>query len=153
LATGPEGTNPAGINDAGQIVGAYWNGTEYQGYLDTGGVFTTISDPLSAGFQGASGINNAGQIVGWYVDAFGNINGYLYSGGIFTTVDDALGTDTEPLGINSAGQIVGFYASGNSYGFLATETSSSPEPATFAMALTALLGMAGYRARKRFSRS
>jgi probable HAF family extracellular repeat protein len=60
-------TDAYGINNAGQIVGYYYNstGTEH-GYVYTGGSFTTIDVPGATG-TGAHGINKAGQISGFYI--------------------------------------------------------------------------------------
>ena len=64
-----------GVNDAGQIVGTYGieviedgktQGFKTQGFVNNGGVFTTISVP-GATFTYATGINDAGQIVGAYI--------------------------------------------------------------------------------------
>ena len=72
------GTVANGINDAGQIVGTYGlelkvdgktQGSTTQGFVDNGGVFTTISVSGATPFTGtwATGINDAGQIVGDYI--------------------------------------------------------------------------------------
>jgi probable HAF family extracellular repeat protein len=54
---GSTSTNAFGINNTGQIVGAYTDSTGTHGFLDTNGVFTTL--PFVP-----TGINNVGQIVG-----------------------------------------------------------------------------------------
>jgi len=75
---GALGTVANGINDAGQIVGTYGLelkvdgktvGSTTQGFVDNGGVFTTISVSGATPFTGtwATGINDAGQIVGDYI--------------------------------------------------------------------------------------
>jgi hypothetical protein len=67
-----------GINDAGQIVGTYGLelkvdgktiGSTTRGFVDNGGVFTTISVSGATPFTDtfATGINDAGQIVGDYI--------------------------------------------------------------------------------------
>jgi probable HAF family extracellular repeat protein len=59
----------SGINDAGQIVGAYSDASgKFHGFLYSGGAYTTIDDPLvdSINGDGAYDINNSGQIVGYY---------------------------------------------------------------------------------------
>jgi probable HAF family extracellular repeat protein len=45
LAT--NGTEAFGINDLGQIVGQYCNATGTHSFLYSGGVFTTIDDPVN----------------------------------------------------------------------------------------------------------
>ena len=63
------------------------------GFLDSGGIYTTLDDPLGAKGTVANGINDAGQIVGYYVDSSGTPHGFLYSGGTYTTLDDPLGAN------------------------------------------------------------
>jgi probable HAF family extracellular repeat protein len=78
------GTGANGINDAGQIVGCYYDAIGGHGFLYSGGVFTILDDPLAdkpfAGYTNgtcATGINNSGQIVGYY-QTYGAINhGFL----------------------------------------------------------------------------
>ncbi len=97
-----------GINDLGQIVGNYTDSSgEVHGFIDNGGTYTTLHDPLGAKGTFAQGINDAGQIVGYYIDSSGTMHGFLYSGGTYTTIDDALGTEHQLYGINNAGQIAG----------------------------------------------
>src|SRR5205823_307133 len=97
-----------GINNAGQIVGAYVTGPVDHSFLYSGGTYTIIDHPV--GTNDAFGINNAGQIVGIY----GGVS-YLYNGGIYTTLDDPLADHTIPGGvtwaqdINDGDQIVGYY--------------------------------------------
>src|SRR5437660_12842098 len=65
------GTAANGINDTGQIVGWYEDGSGgLHSFLYSGGIYTTLDDPLAtsgpnAGTE-ADGINGAGQIVGHY---------------------------------------------------------------------------------------
>ena len=119
----------AGINASGQIVGGETlpNGTRH-GFLDVGGVFTTIDDPNATFGTGASDINLSGQIAGSYDftdpdHPFEGAHGFLLSGGTFTPIDfPAAGvTSTTPQGINDFGDVVGLYrmnSPGN--GFLRT---------------------------------
>jgi probable HAF family extracellular repeat protein len=60
---GAVGTLPAGINDAGQIVGIYnidLGGLNSSGFLSSGGNYTTLHDPATSGPTAALGINNSG---------------------------------------------------------------------------------------------
>jgi probable HAF family extracellular repeat protein len=63
------GTAPYGINNRGQIVGAYVyaDGTG-QGFLLDNGGFTPIDTPGAGAFTVAFGINNRGRIVDVYDD-------------------------------------------------------------------------------------
>src|SRR5262249_59538781 len=90
LAT--EDTQAFGINDAGQIVGDYADASGAHGFLLSGGVFTTIDEPLANGNStSAKAINNLGQIVGAYNDATG-FHGFLLNGNIFPTIADPSAT-------------------------------------------------------------
>jgi probable HAF family extracellular repeat protein len=123
------------INNADQIVGYYIDAAmKSHGFLLSGGVFTTLDDPL-AGPQGtfANGINAVGQVVGYYQDTNNLAHGFLYDpvhnpsgGGTYTTVDDPLATrGTLAFDINAAGQIVGYYADGTGFhGFLRSNNGS-----------------------------
>jgi probable HAF family extracellular repeat protein len=66
----PESTSATGMNDRGQIVGVYEDGTgTTHGFLLIGGTFTDVDFP-GADFTNCRGINNAGVIVGRYqIDA------------------------------------------------------------------------------------
>jgi len=118
----PSGTQPVGINAAGDIVGIYVTATGVDGFLLSGGTYTTIADPLATQHATqALGINDAGQIVGFYANASGE-HGFLLSGGTYTTLDDLAGvqaSNTVAIGINNAGQIVGtFHNASGDHGFL-----------------------------------
>jgi hypothetical protein len=108
-ATGANQTATIGINNGGQIVGVFKNGSGNHGFLDTGGVFTTIDPPGASGGTNADGINSAGQIVGLFND--GSLDhGFLNSGGIFTIIDPPGTTGgTNVFRINDSGQIVGVF--------------------------------------------
>jgi probable HAF family extracellular repeat protein len=126
----PLGTAALGINDAGQIVGEYYTSLGGNplpnGFLYSGGVYTTINDPFDVYGTIPFGINNEGQIVGYYYDGKGVNHGFLYSEGVYTTLNDPLSVGTTPgvsgtvaYGINDKGQVVGAYAdaSGSVHGF------------------------------------
>ena len=85
------------------------------GFLDSGGTFTTIEVPGADGDTLAYGINNTGHIVG-----YAGGHGFLYSGGTFTTIDVPGASSTLAHDINDAGHIVGaFYEVRQGYhGFL-----------------------------------
>src|SRR5438270_711057 len=90
------GTAANGINDTGQIVGWYEDGSGgLHSFLYSGGTYTTLDDPLATatthGGTVAQGINASGQIVGFYASKTDTDHGFLYSGGIYTAIDDPLG--------------------------------------------------------------
>src|SRR5262249_34248037 len=95
-------TQPAGINDAGQIVGSYRNNSGTHGFLYSAGTYTPIDNPVATTSTFAGDINATGQIVGGYDD-----HGFLYSGGKFTTFDYPGARNTSPSHINASGQVVG----------------------------------------------
>jgi probable HAF family extracellular repeat protein len=82
-------TEAFGINNAGQVVGDYWDSGFHQGFLYSAGSFTTLSVPS---FQQTIpfGINNAGRIVGYANNNNGLVaQGFLYSGGSYTPINDS----------------------------------------------------------------
>jgi uncharacterized membrane protein len=118
-------TQPARINDRGQIVGNYLpdscsGTTPLRAFLrDERGRFTTIRFPDAAQTQ-AIGLNNRGQVVGDYLDRDGVFHGYVWDGRRFTTIDGPAGaTGVTVLDINDRGQMVGAYldAAGAIHGF------------------------------------
>jgi len=112
------GTVANGINNSGEIVGSYYDstGTRISGFLDNGGVFTTITVAANTNTF-ATGINDNGQIVGYAAGS-----GFLDTGGLFSSIKAPGASFTAATGINDNGQIVGYYrtSSGGEYGFLDT---------------------------------
>src|SRR5271169_6519807 len=84
-----------GINDNGTIVGTYYDSNDVsQGFLDVGGSFTILTDPVASTVGTfAFGINNSGEVVGSFYTQT-NVYGYVYLGGAYTTINDPLGTGT-----------------------------------------------------------
>jgi probable HAF family extracellular repeat protein len=114
-----------GINDHGQIVGRYDDGSEQPFLRDRRGRYTTLRIP-GARSAWASGINDRGQIVGIYSENTpivkqpgGRRHGYLWEGGRVTRIDVPGATETGAFGINNQGEVVGAYldAAGRSHGF------------------------------------
>jgi probable HAF family extracellular repeat protein len=101
-----------GINDVGQIVGGYSNGGSGQGFVYSGGLYSTIIVPSATGNTFAYGINNGGQIAGVYV---GNGGIFGYSGSSTLAVPGAAG-GTSAQGINAQGQVVGYFFNSSSVG-------------------------------------
>jgi probable HAF family extracellular repeat protein len=117
-AEGTNGTYAEGINDAGKIVGYYYDSAGLShGFLYSGGNYITL-DFGTNNQTFAEGINASGQIVGWYNDGSSD-HGFLYSHGVFTVLDDPAATvNTVPTDINASGQIVGYYQNGLNNGGL-----------------------------------
>jgi hypothetical protein len=75
-------TQAFGINDSGEVVGAYTTGTgakaKTHGFTwRAGHGFTTVDDPHGVGATTINGVNGAGDLVGFYTDAKGNTDGML----------------------------------------------------------------------------
>jgi uncharacterized membrane protein len=103
-------TYPLGINNAGQVVGYYYDGSQYSGFLLSGGDFSPFQAPGSHGYTAASGINSSGQIVGTFGSGPNNLSdakGFLRSGSSYTTIDVLGSLGTEARGINDQAQVVG----------------------------------------------
>ena len=113
-----------GINDAGQIVGAFFleGDKGRHGFLRDGETFSRLDVPGATSTE-AHGMNNAGHIVGTFVDSNGGRHGFLWVEGTFMVLDAPGATSTEADGINDADQIVGTFedASGVWHGFLWVE--------------------------------
>jgi len=115
-----------GINNVGDVVGAYGAGGPEHGFLLSRGTFSTIDVPGIVGTEeNAAGINNRGEIAGEYND--GQYHGYLVSDGNFTLINVPGASDTFARGINAAGQVVGQYvAAGISHGFSLSRGTFTP---------------------------
>src|SRR5258708_3037337 len=104
-------TDAYGINDAGQIVGSYYDGSPVRGFPLSGGGYTLLNAPTTTpGVTVATDINTSGQIVGYYNFEI-NRSSFLYSNGTYTTIAiSTSGANGGPWarGINDAGQIVGY---------------------------------------------
>ena len=106
---GAVGTQGQGINNQGQVVGAYSdtgptsvNGAQLRGFLLDHGRYIRLDYPgaiTSAAFD----INDRGQVAGEYQAADGTFHGYLWQQGRFRT----LPTPGSATGINNQGQITG----------------------------------------------
>jgi probable HAF family extracellular repeat protein len=114
-----QGTLAQGINNTGQVVGYYVDATNNtHGFIDSGGVYTSLDVPFAPGGTFAQGINSSGLVVGYYVDVNVHRHGFVYnpnSGAPYTTLNDPDATgvsgngDTFAEGINGSGLIVGYY--------------------------------------------
>jgi probable HAF family extracellular repeat protein len=120
-------TLPYDVNNRGQIVGRYDDGSSEQAFLrDQRGRFTTLQIP-GARSAWASGSNDRGQIVGIYSENTptvkqqgGRRHGYLWDRGRVTRIDVPGAVEAGAFGINNQGAVVGAYldTAGRSHGFV-----------------------------------
>jgi probable HAF family extracellular repeat protein len=127
----PNGNGSAayGINDAGQIVGSYWdsNGRTH-GFTLNGTTYTSVDYP-GAIFTDVYGVNTDGLIVGRYGVTSSNSQGFLLSGTTYTPVNYPGATWGAAEGINATGQIVGYHTnSSGGHGFILNGTTYTPLP-------------------------
>jgi hypothetical protein len=67
-----------GVNDSGEVVGAYVVGSQTFGFTwKAGHGFRTVNDPHGIGSTLINGVNNAGDLVGFYTGPGGHTNGML----------------------------------------------------------------------------
>jgi hypothetical protein len=122
---------PASIRDSGGVI---------HGFIDNGGVFTTV-DPPGGTETELLGLNDNG-IADGFADISGVQHGILYDSltKMFTILDPVGSTATTLNGINDAGDVVGFFVdgNGNTDGVLGAPV---PEPETWLMMLTAFAGL------------
>lgn len=100
----------AGINNTGQVVFNFEEGTTYEGELYSNGTLSQL--PTLGGVSGTVyGINDQGQIVGTAMISGtyrgGNEEAYVYSGGTIQDLGTLGGGTSEALAINNTGEIVG----------------------------------------------
>ena len=137
-------------NNTGDVIGLSSCCRTGVNFLDKGGVYTTISDPLGNANNGVvNGMNDLDQVVGWYDNgAGGPMHGYLWQDGLSTTIDYPGATQTILDDINNSGVILGvaIASTGAPFLFLA-EPLDAPEPATLVLIGVALLAM-GWKLRR-----
>ena len=79
-------TQAFGVNDRGEVVGAYTTGSgssaKTYGFTWTRRMgFRTVNDPKGVGSTIINGVNDSGDLVGFYNDAAGNTHGLLWAAG------------------------------------------------------------------------
>lgn len=98
----------SGVNDLGDIVGSFNNGSSEFGFLLHQGKLTIISFPGAAAGTFPSSINNQGIVVGSYrVSETSNAQGFMWKNGAFTNIQFPGALFTIPIKISNNGDIVG----------------------------------------------
>ena len=109
---GADRTEAFGINEAGQIVGHFFDATGQHGFLKDGDNYVAFDVGLDG--TSALGINDVPQIVGFASD-----QGFLKDGNLIVPIAVAESNFTVAWGINSAGSVVGtFNDDFGTHGFL-----------------------------------
>ena len=117
-----KGTQAIGINDAGDVVGAYLDSASVQhGFVKKGTKYTTIDvkgDTLTYAWD----INNSGQMVVFALSSVGTYQSFVYNGKTFKQIADpkASSTGTIARSLNNKGDVAGAYfnSAGDEIGFL-----------------------------------
>jgi hypothetical protein len=115
-ATQPPGTDQlaaaGGINNLNVVVGYFYNGTSFDGFLLKGNVYSTFDVNVpGATFTAAYNLNDFGDISGSYgVPSTGNYQAYRMINGLTQNlnVENAVGTIGD--GINDLRQVVGIFS-------------------------------------------
>jgi len=98
-------TEHYGINNHGELSGAYYDGANLVGYLKLGDVF----QPVAPGgpYTIARGLNDAGLTVGQYYTGSAD-HGFFWDGKKFTDLSVPGSTMTQAYDIDNFGRVVGF---------------------------------------------
>jgi hypothetical protein len=140
-----QGTFPASINAAGDVVGMYFDSNNaYHGFVRAASTGSIIAidvpgAPTNIGHRGTLPIsmNTGGDITGFYVDANDVRHGFVRAAatGTITAPIDAPGAGTGltqgtvPLSIDAGGNITGFYnANGTFHGFIRASNGTITAP-------------------------
>jgi probable HAF family extracellular repeat protein len=110
-----------GLNDEGQLVGSYDDGSGLHGFLISEDHFKKLDFP-GASFTEAFGINNDGVIVGTFGRTSGNDGAFLLEHWKYKEITIPGSVSVDAYGINNDGEIVGSYtdASFKDHGFFRT---------------------------------
>jgi probable HAF family extracellular repeat protein len=113
-AAGPpvNGTWATSINERGDIVGPFFDGSAVHGYFMSGDTVTQLDVPFAGATQTqAWGMNSQGEIVGYYVVGGRAIAFRRDRHGNYESLDapTSPASDTRAFGISAAGDIVGQY--------------------------------------------
>jgi probable HAF family extracellular repeat protein len=116
------GTYPHALNDAGAVVGYYFDADwQRRAFLYSGGAFTSLGT-LGGWDSAAHDINEHLQVVGEAVDAAGQTRAFVWDAvGGMRDLGTLGGTNAVAYAVNESGQVAGYSAAGSTYhAFLAT---------------------------------
>jgi uncharacterized membrane protein len=104
-------TTALGINDRGDIVGAYRLVPPRHALLIQRGQYIPLAPTTVLGTDYSSAVksNDSGDVVGQFIGADGFFHGFLLSKGVVTTLDFPGASDTYAFGINVLGIVVGYW--------------------------------------------
>ncbi|MGZ6018113.1 MAG: PEPxxWA-CTERM sorting domain-containing protein [Phenylobacterium sp.] len=148
-------TSARAIEDDGTVAGWALDATGFQeGWIYSGGVFTTFQDPnAAAGNRGTifEDINNSGLVAGMWIDSGGADHAFEFNSltNTFTEIAVAGATNVQAFGVNDHGDVVlttDIQRGPNNFIFNA---GGVPEPATWAMMLTGFFGLGSMLRRRR----
>lgn len=125
-------TTAAGINDAGNVAGYYFDGTGQHGFTDIGGILQTGLNYPGGTSTAFTSINNSNEVVGRYLTGSSSGGALFYFNGVFSDMPLGGVLGPIPYGINSQGQIAGSYrvSSTSIVGFVAASGQSTPTAIT-----------------------
>jgi uncharacterized membrane protein len=112
-------TTARGINNHGEIVGAYRTVPPRHALLVKDSQYIPLAPTtvLGTNFSEAFKSNDRGDVVGQYIGDDGFSHGFLLSEGVVTTLDFPGASETLAFGVNESGTVVGYWdlldASGN----------------------------------------
>ncbi len=104
-------TTARGINNHGEIVGAYRIVPPRHALLLKAGQYIPLAPDtvLGTNFSEAFKSNDRGDVVGQYIGDDGFSHGFLLSQGVVTTLDFPGASETLAFGINESGTVVGYW--------------------------------------------
>lgn len=117
----PTGTNPTGINSAGQIVGDIWLGGGLRRAFTWSAGSLLQFDTLGGNDGSGTAINDAGHATGYASLADGSVHTFVTSGAAIVDAKVfANATSSSGRAINNGGNVAGLYygADGNVHAFL-----------------------------------
>ncbi len=108
-----------GINNRGEVAGAYESSAGDRGFIYDNGTVTTLNVPGAADTD-PEAINDRGEVAGTYVvEPSATILGFIYDNGTYTTLDAPGAYTTSALALNNRGEAAGYYEdSSGQYGFV-----------------------------------